>query len=164
MLCPCMQSNIHALWYALTHIPNKPCHVQITFSHSTALTIGQPRERVITVENAHKNSNYLVGSVSSTDSHWHPIPSSIPLIPRSLIRPQTCFFYSILQSLHFGGYFFMVLPQTVVVWGADEDMAEASAKQSSSNILSEKGWMHEASAIIPARWDSYLQPSVRRHS
>lgn len=45
---------------------------------------------------------------------------------------------------------------------ADEDVAEASGKRSSSNILSEKGWSDQAAVILAARWDHYLQPPVRR--
>lgn len=44
---PRQRSNVHALWYALTHrvthMLDKLCHVQITFSHSIVLTMEQQR-------------------------------------------------------------------------------------------------------------------------
>lgn len=57
-ICPRLQSNVHALWYALTHrvtqMFNKLYHVQITFSHSILLTMEQQREHVITQYRTHR--------------------------------------------------------------------------------------------------------------
>lgn len=69
---------------------NKLYHVQITFSHSRVLTMGQQRACNHTVQNTETNSNYLFESMSSTDSHWLPILLSIPIFPQvSLSQGQT---------------------------------------------------------------------------
>lgn len=88
------------LWYVLTHMLNKLYHVQITFSHSRVLTMEQQRACNHTVQNTETNSNYLVESMSATDSYRLLIPLSVPISHQVLSSPgQTpaTFIYEILN-------------------------------------------------------------------
>lgn len=165
---------------------NKLYHVQITFSHSIVLTMEQQREHVITQYRTHRKI-----AITSLKACYLLTRTGFPSCFLSLfllkIHPCT----DKLMALLFGSnegfwfatackyrhHFLMVITQSVQVWWEflwwrDEALVELSTQplwlrplentQSSSNILSEKGWIDKASVMVPDKRDNYLQPPDRQ--
>lgn len=174
-ICPRLQSNVHALWYALSHrvtqMLNKPHHVQITFSHSIVLTMEQQRERVITQCGTHRKI-----AITSLKACHLRTRSGFPshYLPLCLLKNHS--FTDKLLGLQYGRLFFRnASTATISLWHltsvCDEAIVELSTRppwekpmentQPSSNILSEKGWIDKAAVMVPAKRDNYLQPPDR---
>lgn len=154
---------------------NKLYHVQITFSHSRVLTMEQQTPCNHTVQNIETNSNYLFESMSHI-SFLSSVSSGNNNSDFQLHSTTVSYFLVCFQQCshpYRSGMMEVSLKSQLLIkrHGSPRDLRPSELPirplqlkpleniETSSNILSERGWIDNASKRVPARDDYYFAVS-----